>query len=124
MSDGERLHRRWPRHFASAYDISKKQKTRPKPGFSSQFARQLLLLGRRLLLRQLELRLRVADRSRGDFLRAHVLEHNQTVLRVFLGQAGAARSDSGDRSNRIRGRDYRGTVDQRARPPDVDAAVM
>jgi len=87
-------------------------------------ARQLLLDRRLLLLRQLELRLRVADRSRGDFLRAHVLEYHQTVLRVFLGQAGAARGGSGDRGNRVGRRDNRRRVEQRARPAHVDAAVV
>ena len=55
-------------------------------GCDATFTVRSLLL---LLLRQLQLHLRVADRRRRDFLGAHVLEHHQIVRRVFLGQAGA-----------------------------------
>ena len=64
--------------------------------------------------------LRVADRRRGEFLRAHVLEHNQTVLRLFLGQAGAAVVTA---ARRGRGGNHRSADDDRTRPTDVDLAA-
>ena len=79
--------------------------------------RQLTACGACSRLRQRELHLRVADRRRGDFLRAHVLEHHQVVRRVFLGQAGA-----GPRSRRKPEQPRRSSPQPPERRRSTDAA--
>src|SRR2546421_11002101 len=123
-----RLPESLPLRTPSATLPPEKRKPRPEPGFCLGSREAGLLLLRSLLLlllrRKLQLHLRIADRRRGNFLGAHVLEHHQIVRRVFLGQAGAGpRRSSNRRSNRIARRHNARAIDPGAVPVNVDVAA-